>query len=521
MHNDISHYKYLPAFSEFLLNERLDPFVKVQLEIAYEVDLPIMKKLVHFSEEQLLEISRISMVEYLGYLAKNQARVQIETSLEKWIKDELELIGKFELLAEDITLINFVRFKAFRRFIPEFTKDQFITLELIDELDSFITSSTTSATDTYIDLLKDQIAKHENELLEAQKMAHIGNFEWVLNGQSSGSPEIYRIFEMEKGTGFETFMQYVHPEDREHVEQLIQQAFKNGKFESEYRYIKNGKTKNIWSKGKVFFNNSLPIKMVGTVQDITEQKKAERALQEKTVALERSNESLQQFAYVASHDLKEPVRKIATFTDLVLNRESSLSDSARTSLQKVYHSAVRMRQMIDDIMAYSTLMQWEDKIEYSLNDVVKEAVEILEQALEDKNARIEFSQLPTVCMVPAQFRQLFQNLISNSLKFSKPDVPPVITISYQWLQKDQVNEPSILEANKYISITVTDNGIGFEQEASEKIFLLFSRLHAKTEYEGSGLGLAIAKRIIDNHNGVIHAKGEKGNGASFQFIIPQ
>ena len=177
--------------------------------------------------------------------------------------------------------------------------------------------------------------------------------------------------------------------------------------------------------------------------------------------------------------------------------------------------------MIDDIMAYSTLMQWEEKIEYSLEDIIKEAMEILEQALEDKSARIDYSNLPVICVVPAQFRQLFQNLISNSLKFSTPQVAPVIQIAYQWLQKDQVNEPSILNANKYISITVTDNGIGFEQEAAEKIFLLFSRLHDKTEYEGSGLGLAIAKRIIDNHNGVIHAKGEKGKGASFQIIIPQ
>jgi light-regulated signal transduction histidine kinase (bacteriophytochrome) len=354
-------------------------------------------------------------------------------------------------------------------------------------------------------------------------MAHIGSFEWnMVNHESNNSPELYRIFEFDKGTGFNSFMNNIHPDDRSNVEKSLANAMQTGNYECEYRYVINGKVKYIWSKGLVIYNDTKPYKLVGTVQDITERKKAERELQEKTVALERSNESLQQFAYVASHDLKEPIRKISTFTDLILIKEQNgLSESSRKNLEKVYHSSVRMRQMIDDIMAYSTLIQWEEKVKYPVEDVLKEALDILEQSLEEKNAVVEYNNLPEACFVPAQFRQLFQNLISNSLKFSKPGEQSIIKIEHQWLRPEELKVTGIIQANSYLQLVFTDNGIGFDQNAAEKIFSLFSRLHSKTEYEGSGLGLAIAKRIVDNHNGIIYAHGEKGKGASFTVIIPQ
>jgi hypothetical protein len=131
----------------------MEEFVSKQLDLAFKVEIPIMKKLTHLSHEQLIEISTISMTEYLGYLSENKAKEQIETSLERWVSDQLEIIGKFELQADDITLINFVRAKSFRAFIPSYTKDLTIILELADELDSFFTTSTTTATNTYIDIL--------------------------------------------------------------------------------------------------------------------------------------------------------------------------------------------------------------------------------------------------------------------------------------------------------------------------------------------------------------------------------
>jgi signal transduction histidine kinase len=515
-------FHHLPGYSHFLLDNCLDAFVLDQLRIARAVNVPMLQQLSHFSDEQLVEISKVSMTEYLWYLKEDKAKELIELSIKRWVSDQLEIIGKFELLAEDITLLNYVRGRAFRKYIPLYTKDVSVVYELIDEIDSFLTASTTAATDTYIILLKDQLARHEKELLDAQQIARMGSFEWDLTtNESKNSPETHRIFEMEEGSGVGNFMKFIHPEDVPIVEKSLEQGMQTGSFENEYRYLINDKVKFIWSKGLVLFENNQPIKVIGTVQDITRRKKAEQELLEKTIALERSNESLQQFAYVASHDLKEPIRKIATFTDMVLLKEANLSDSSRESLKKAYSSALRMRQLIDGIMAYSTLTQWEDKRAYNLNDIIKEVTDLLEQNISEKGAVIQAENLPEATVVPSQFRQLFQNLFANALKFSIPGKTPQITISHQWLTKEDLQENEMVLADKYLKIMVSDNGIGFKQEFASRIFTLFSRLHTKTEYEGSGLGLAIAKKIIDNHGGIIQASSTEGQGATFYFIIPQ
>jgi PAS domain S-box-containing protein len=522
MNEGMYHYRYLPDFCRFLLEERLDDFCLEQLRISRQLDLPILRRLQHFSDEQLLEISRGSMTEYLTYLSGNKAAELIKVVLDRWLKDQLEVIGKFELEAADITLITHIRNKSFRNFVLHYTSDVQQALHIIDELDQFFTMSITTYMDTYIILLKEELERHEKDLLEAQRIAHIGSFEWDLQGdRSTHSPELRRIFELGEGaSGLAAFMEYVHPHDREILKNSISQALQEGIFECEYRYLKDGKTKYIWSKGKAVVEDG-STRLLGTVQDITERKLTEQRIIEKTQALERSNESLQQFAYVASHDLKEPLRKIATFTDMALMQEKELSAITRRNLEKVHLSASRMRQMIDGIMAYSTLTHWEGQVDYPLDELVKEATEILEQGIEEKNAVIHYGGLPEVRVVPSQFRQLFQNFIANSLKFSRPGVPPEITITHQWLVAGDPRTQSLIPAHRYLLVSVKDNGIGFNVEFVNKVFDLYSRLHNRADYEGSGLGLAIAKRIIDNHGGHITATAEEGKGACFSFIIPQ
>ena len=241
----------------------------------------------------------------------------------------------------------------------------------------------------------------------------------------------------------------------------------------------------------------------------------------KKIALERSNESLQQFAFVASHDLQEPIRQISTFADIVLSKEQNISEASRGSLSKVVNHAIRMRQMIDDILSYSTLTQWEGREDFDLNDVLKVALENLEQKIEEKNACIEFHDLPSMNAVPSQVQQLLQNLISNALKFARPGIPPKIDITHSWCQQCNINPDQVNVAEKYLKLEIKDNGIGFDQQFSSKIFGLFSRLHNKKDYQGSGIGLAIAKKIVDNHGGVISASSVKGEGAKFTIVLPQ
>ncbi|MEI6948599.1 ATP-binding protein [Paraflavisolibacter sp. H34] len=515
-------YKWLPPFARYLQEHRLEAFSRQQLALAREVELPALKKLASYSDEQLVEMTQHSMQEYLELLAQGKAAELIELSLERWKADQLEIIGRFELVAEDIYLIHYIRQRAFRLFIPEFSTHIDTILELVDELDSFFTGSTTAATNTYIQLLKDEIAQHEKELLEAQHIARMGSFELDLDtGQAHSSPEIYRIFEIKAGTGMGAFLEYVHPQDKERVAANMARARQEGSYEIEYRFLKDGKLKYIWSRGIAVYQDGRAVKLVGTIQDITQRKKAELELQEKTRALERSNESLEQFAFVASHDLKEPLRKIATFTDMVLTGMEELSTATRRLVQRANQLARDATRMIDDIMVYSTLTLWDERQSVSLAEIIRQAMEGLEQRIREKKAEIVFDELPVVQGIAEQLRQLFRNLLDNALRFSRPEVPPHISITHKWLTEGELQHHSLPSADRYLELCVQDNGIGFGQEYAEKIFGLFSRLHSKTEYEGSGIGLAIAKRIVDNHGGLILARSREGEGARFIVLLPQ
>jgi signal transduction histidine kinase len=258
--------------------------------------------------------------------------------------------------------------------------------------------------------------------------------------------------------------------------------------------------------------------MIGTVQDITEIKRIERELVEKTRQLEQSNKSLQQFASVASHDLKEPLRKISLFTDIVMQAEKArLSEDSMIKLERMQSSSKSMMRMIQDILSFSMLESKQQKEDASLETILREVIDLLEEQIKEKKAKIVYDNLPHVYVIPSQFRQLFQNLLSNSLKFSKNGVPPEIVIKHKWHPSVEGLKP----ASKYLELTVCDNGIGIEEEYLEMIFELFKRLHPKSEYEGTGLGLAITKRIVDNHEGRIQAVSKPGRGTCFIMIIPQ
>lgn len=256
-------------------------------------------------------------------------------------------------------------------------------------------------------------------------------------------------------------------------------------------------------------------------QENLEIKVAERTqeLVAKNEELEFSNHELQQFAWVVSHDLKEPLRKIETFIKIIDERYLPDNETAKDYVRRTIKSAERMSNLISDLIDYSRLSSDVVPQRLNLNAIVEEVLADLDYIVDEKMAVITVNQLPSVIGVSSQLRQLFQNLVSNSLKFSKEGFPPEINITGEIINEKSF-DGSLDASGKYCRITVSDNGIGFNEIYLDKIFKIFQSLNDRNAYEGTGIGLAIAKKIVEKHNGIITAKSDVGNGASFIIILP-
>ena len=258
--------------------------------------------------------------------------------------------------------------------------------------------------------------------------------------------------------------------------------------------------------------------IIGIIQDIHEQKAFEEELKKQvaqnTQELQRSNDDLLHFAGVVSHDLKEPVRKIKTFNSILKNEyKADFSENAKKFLQKVDQSAQRMQNIIEGILAYSTLDKRSQPVEKINLDLVIENIKTdLELIINEKGAILVISELPEIEGAPILIHQLFYNLVHNALKFSKADEPPRVIITS--------NIVSNQEGIELLEIKIKDNGIGLDPVFAEKIFDAFERLHSKDQFEGNGLGLALCRKIAKRHNGSITAAGEKDNGAEFTVTLP-
>ena len=254
-------------------------------------------------------------------------------------------------------------------------------------------------------------------------------------------------------------------------------------------------------------------------RDLTEKKIAEEKLLAYTTQLEIQNSELEQFAFVASHDLQEPLRKIQTFTELIRTNYDNEAFVKRY-FEKLNKSANRMALLVKSLLNYSRLSRDKlQKTKIDLNTVLAETKEDLELLIEEKNANITSAILPMVIGDATQLGQLFSNLISNSLKFSKNN--PLIEITVKTVSKDNIADAPVPLVNKnYFEINFKDNGIGFEQQYDNLIFSLFQRLHGNDEYAGTGIGLALCKKIAENHNGFIKAHGEPDKGATFSIYLP-
>ncbi|MFO7964048.1 MAG: PocR ligand-binding domain-containing protein [Desulfobacterales bacterium] len=391
------------------------------------------------------------------------------------------------------------------------------------------------------DALMDSLRESRRDLNRAQAVSHTGS--WRLNVKKNAlfwSEEAHRIFGVPEDTPltYETFLTYVHPEDREFVDRKWKKALNGDLYDLEHRILVDDTVKWVRERAELEFDqNGNLLGGFGTVQDITELKQFEEELRktrdelelrvwERTAELEKlndeqkiyvsllekSNRELEDFAHVASHDLQEPLRKIRTFADrLFAVDQGNLNAKTRDYLQRMQNAAGRMQALVQDLLKYSRAASSQDPFtRFNLNGPVEDAVKDLMLIFEETQGSISIGKLPEIDGDEVQMIQLFQNLIGNGLKY-RSERKPIIHI--RTVDSD---------AFPFFEIHVEDNGIGFDETYLDKIFKPFQRLHGRdAPYKGTGMGLAICRRIVERHGGFITAHSKPGKGSTFIIQLPK
>jgi PAS domain S-box-containing protein len=312
---------------------------------------------------------------------------------------------------------------------------------------------------------------------------------------------------------------------------LLQKAAQTGRAAQEGWRVRKDKTL-FWANVVITAVNNINGEIIGFskfTHDLTQKKNAENALVknaqelvEKNDILERMNKELQSFAYISSHDLQEPLRKIQTFSTQIIDRElENLSESGKDKFQRMQSAAKRMQTLIEDLLAYSRTSTIEKKLELvDLKTIIEDVKEDLSEEIASKNVKVDVIEVCEVNIINFQFRQLVYNLVSNSIKFSSEANQPHVTISCKIASGKDFKHSKLKPELQYCNIKVSDNGIGFDQQYGERIFEVFQRLHGRDKYLGTGIGLAIVKKIVENHDGFITASGELNKGATFDIYFP-
>lgn len=365
---------------------------------------------------------------------------------------------------------------------------------------------------------------------EAEKIGNYGFWKWnVDKNEFEFSDNIFRMFGIDKerfNPLVDSFIPSVHPEDKEFVMQYLEKFRNKEKNVAPYqhRIIKadNSEVKYIRISSKPIESQDDFYYLMIT-QDITEEIHNGAEILQKNRELEASNKELQAFNYVASHDLQEPLRKIETFISRLEARDyQNLTETGQQYFERIKVAAGRMRLLIKDLLQFSRTNKSEKVFEMTdLNEVLEAAKHEIAESISDKSAIIKSEHLPTLKVIPFQIQQMFINLLGNSVKYSKANIPPEIQIDYRKVSLQQIGQLVLPAKKDFHKFTFSDNGIGFSEEYSQRIFELFSRLHNKDEIAGTGIGLAICKKIVENHKGYILAKGKPGEGAVFEIYLPE
>lgn len=501
----------------------------------------------------LIEESTVAMALYYG----PEIRIQYanDIMLNYWGKDE-SVIGK--TFGEALPELNNQHFEATLKNVyntgKEYTgKNEEAWIEVNGKLQPFFFNFTYKALQNKegeiygihhiaMDVTKEV---HASMILQEEKertklaiaVGELGVFDLDLEKSTIDADERFNtIFGFDSTKDFNEYLLRIHPEDLGRKNEIVWTREEPGILEQEFRLLlDNQQVKWVRFRGHYYQKDNIKsARLFGVIQDITKQKEfehelsklvAERTaeLETKNKELERSNQDLEEFAHVASHDLKQPIRKIQFFSERLKQQLADrLSEDEDHTFQRIQVASQRMGLLIDDLLLYSHVSQRPpEKEDVDLNEKVARVLEDLELEIQQKNATIHVGKLPVVKGYRRQLQQLLLNLIGNALKYNKPGVDPEIFISSRIVDTIEDDPSPQPEGEKqYYRIDIKDNGIGFDQEHSDRIFKLFQRLHGNSEYGGTGVGLSIAQKVAKNHNGKIIATGEEGKGATFKVYLP-
>jgi PAS domain S-box-containing protein len=369
-------------------------------------------------------------------------------------------------------------------------------------------------------LAEKALQEKDIRLTEAQEIARMGSWEWVLStSKISWSDEVYLIFGLlpqKFGGGLADFVNAAHPDDRVAFKEALETSCRNREpLTVDYRIIRpDGSVRYLHARGKAILDDSgRPVRVVGTLQDVTERKDADRAIQALNLELQgrmaelaAANKELEGFSYSVSHDLRAPLRSIDGYSRMLIEDYSDRVDGeGRRYLKVITDNTRKMGQLIDDLLAFSRMGR--ASLEASSIDMEGLARQVFSELREqhpDRTFELRLDPLPSGRGDPAMFRQVFINLISNAIKYSKGRNPAIIAIG------------SRVEPTETIYY-VRDNGVGFEMQYAHKLFGVFQRLHSPQDFEGTGVGLALVQRIVQRHGGRVWAESKVGDGATFYF----